>query len=385
MAITLKHLCKYANENYKMTQICGASNMSNLVNWVHMLEDPETALFLHGRELIFTTGIATHDLDWFITFAKGLVKSGASGWVINVGPYISEVPEEVIEFCKVHDFPLFTIPWETRIVDITNDFCHKIIKAEEAELSVAGAFRNAIFFPKNTIQYKSVLEGKGFSLDDAFSVMTIHMVVPAGADFHAYEKVVRMHLSKIFYSESERFSFFSHDKSLIVVMQAFEEAFIKTAVERLLEVCNYGGKKFKLFIGYSSNDYGIKSLAKAYKRAVEVQKMAQKRRVPLVSYKDIGVLQLLIEVEDKKVMRRFYDETLGLLEDYDDKHQSDYFYILKCYLDNNNSVEKVAKETYVHRNTINYKIKKIKELLNLELTYEEGLKLLLAYHIKSLM
>ena len=66
------------------------------------------------------------------------------------------------------------------------------------------------------------------------------------------------------------------------------------------------------------------------------------------------------------------------------KHDSDYHYILKCYLDNNNSVEKVAKETFVHRNTINYKIKKIKEILGTDLSNEDSLKFLLAYKMQDL-
>lgn len=384
MAITLKHLCKYAKENYKMDQICGEGNMSNLVNWVHMLEDPETAYFLHGHELIFTTGIAPHDLEWFLVFAKGLVESEASGWVINIGPYIECVPEEVIDYCRQHDFPLFTIPWETRIVDITNDFCHKIIKAEENEVSLSGAFRNAIFFPNNSTQYRSVLEGKAFDLLGEFSILVIDMKVPAGKDVHTYEKVVRLHLSKILFGVSDKFAFIMHDRQLIVVLQDYDELAVRDAVDRLMKVCNYGGKKFRLTIGYSSPASGVESLKKSYKRAVDVQKLAYKKRQSYISYNDIGILQLLIEIDDLKVMERFYEQTLGVLEDYDDKHQSDYFYILKCYLDNNNSVEKVAKETYVHRNTINYKIKKIKEILGSDLNYEDGLKLMLAYHIKTL-
>ena len=93
----------------------------------------------------------------------------------------------------------------------------------------------------------------------------------------------------------------------------------------------------------------------------------------------------MIEVEDKSVLKRFYDDTIGVLELYDEKHDSDYCYILKCYLDNNDSVEKVAKDTYVHRNTINYKIKKIKEILGTTLSNEDSLQYMLAYKTKDLI
>jgi DNA-binding PucR family transcriptional regulator len=100
-----------------------------------------------------------------------------------------------------------------------------------------------------------------------------------------------------------------------------------------------------------------------------------------MTYNESGIYQLLIEVDDMKVLKKFYDQSLGQIVDYDLKNETDLLTILKLYLDYNHSVERVAKETYVHRNTVNYKIKKIKEILDCELTYEDGVRLLLAYHI----
>lgn len=179
MAITLRYLCKYAKENYGMSLICGESNMNNLVNWVHMLEDPETASFLHGQELIFSTGIGHSSTDWYLDFAKGLVANQASGLVLNIGPYIKAVPEDLIAYCTEVQFTLFVIPWKTRIVDITNDFCRRIIKSEENEVSVAGAFRNAIFFPEKIAEYRSVLERKEFDLDAEFSIVALYLQAPS--------------------------------------------------------------------------------------------------------------------------------------------------------------------------------------------------------------
>lgn len=385
MAITLKQLCKYATEKYKMIQISGDENTENVVDWVHMLEDPETAYFLRGCELIFTTGIARHDLEWFLQFAEGLVKGGASGWVINIGPYIEEVPEAVLDYCAKEGLPIFTVPWETRIVDITNDFCHRIIRAEESEVSVGSAFRNAIFFPNNTTQYKAILEGRAFDMSAEFSVLVLSLRVPRKEDVQGFEKSVRLHLSKILRSHSDMFSVFRMDTQLIAVLQGFDDETVEAAVERLSEVSNYGKKSYHLHCGYSGNNNSIESLTVSYRRAQELLKLSRRNQKLLVSYRKIGVQQLLIEVEDKALLKRFYDESIGILELYDEKHESDYYYILKCYLENNNSVEKVAKETFVHRNTINYKIKKIKEILNTDLSNEDYLKLMLAYKMKDLI
>ncbi|SPF54052.1 Purine catabolism regulatory-like family protein [Candidatus Desulfosporosinus infrequens] len=385
MAITLRYLCKYARENYGMNLICGESNMNNLVNWVHMLEDPETASFLHGQELIFSTGIGHENTDWLHNFAKGLVENQASGLVLNLGPYIQSVPEDLIAYCREVQFPLFTVPWKTRIVDITNDFCRKIIKSEEHEVTVAGALRDAIFFPEKISEYRSVLERKEFDLEAEFCIAALSFQIPSSEKFIAYDKTVRLHLTKLLINYSDRFNIFRQDKNLIVVLQNFPQEIVEDAMDCLVEECKYGYSDYQISAGISVNELGIYSLPRNYKRAIALLRIAERQGQARLSYRNSGLFKLLIEIEDTKVLKRFYEETLGPIETYDKKNQTDYLYTLKFYLENNASVQEVAKETYVHRNTINYKIKKIKEILQCDLDYQDGLKLLLAFHIKELL
>lgn len=385
MSITLRKLCKYANENYDMKLICGQKSLNNIVSWVHMLEDPETAKFLHGQELVFTTGIGHNDTSWFIDFVKGLVKRQASGWVLNIGPYIESVPEEVFEHCKKVNFPLFTIPWKTRIVDITNDFCHKIVKDEEIEVSVAAAFRKAILYPEKSSEYSSVLVYKEFDIEAKFCIVAISLQVPLYEQFTQLDKIVRFHLKKILFNYSDRFSIFRQNEYLIIVLQNFTQYIIEKVLDRLKESLNYGDNNFEIYAGISSNGVGVKTLSQNYKRGIAVLNIAKKQGTYQLAYHNIGIFQLFIEIEDTNVLKNLYDETLGKLEAHDEKNETDYLEILQCYLENNNSVEKVAKSKFMHRNTINYKIKKIKEILQTDLNYEEGLRLFLAFRIKDFL
>lgn len=359
--------------------------MDNLVNWVHMLEDPETASFLHGQELIFSTGIGHSDTDWLLDFARGLVANQASGLVLNIGPHIKYVPENLISYCKEAQFPLFTIPWKTRIVDVTNDFCRKIIKSEENEVTVSEAFRNAIFFPEKISEYRSVLERKEFDLDAEFRIVALSLQIPSNDKFSDFDKSVRVHLTKILYKYSDRFSIFRQDKYLIVVLQNFPQHVVESALDRLNEVCGYSDQAYRIRAGISINELGIGFLPRNYKRAIALLPIAERQEKVRIFYGSIGIYQLLIEVEDTNALKRFYEDTLGPLEAYDEKYQTDFLYTLKCYLDNNASVQEVAKETFMHRNTINYKIKKIKEILGCDITYQDGVNLLLAFHIKELL
>lgn len=77
MAITLTQLCRNAEKNYNMKLIAGRDGMDNTVRWVHMVDDSEVPDFLHGNELVFTTGIGHSGSDWLEPFVKRLKEHNA--------------------------------------------------------------------------------------------------------------------------------------------------------------------------------------------------------------------------------------------------------------------------------------------------------------------
>lgn len=146
---------------------------------MHIVEDYNVTDFLHGNELIFTTGIVQKELDCLMEFVISLHAKKISGLVVNLGPYISFIPQEVIAYCEAQGFPLFTVPWEVRLVDVTYDLCHRIVSSEEIEMSLASALKNAIFLPANEESYKPVLERRGFHADASYCVIAVKLAADA--------------------------------------------------------------------------------------------------------------------------------------------------------------------------------------------------------------
>ena len=176
MALTLHRLYENTWYLYEMNIIAGRKGMDNIVQWVHTLEDVETGEFIHGGELIFTTGIAQKEQDphWLINFAKEIYSREASGIVVNIGPYIREIPQEVIDYCDEIGFPLLQIPWKTRIVDITRDFCNRIFEDEKLEEDVSsgrsgvlqsGTGTKAVSYRRNVLpdRYPNPVRRRGYS------------------------------------------------------------------------------------------------------------------------------------------------------------------------------------------------------------------------------
>ena len=98
----------------------------------------------------------------------------------------------------------------------------------------------------------------------------------------------------------------------------------------------------------------------------------------------MGYYKILMAA-DRESLRDYCRECLDALKEHDEKNGTDYVETLRLYLENNSSVTAVAELTFVHRNTVNYKIKKIKEILGCELDQSDKLRLMLAFGAERLL
>ena len=129
-----------------------------------------------------------------------------------------------------------------------------------------------------------------------------------------------------------------------------------------------------------------KNVILSYKRAYAAQQMAQQFDYPLMSFDEMGVYQLLFLIEDHQVLEDMYHQLLNPLLAYDYQHHGELEKTLYYYLVYDGSQQAMAKHLYMHRNTINYRLTKIKELLSCELsTFEEKLPYMLAFYIKKMI
>ena len=85
MAATLEKIYEVALHHYHMKLVAGREGLSNLVDWVHVVEEMDYVHFLKGRELIITTGIKEPDDAQLLEFTRRVYATGASGLVFNVG------------------------------------------------------------------------------------------------------------------------------------------------------------------------------------------------------------------------------------------------------------------------------------------------------------
>ena len=175
MAIFLRDLYYDTKRKYNLNLISGGKGMENIVSWVYISEDISTSTFLNGGELIITTGVTSGEReDWLRAFIKELIKRGTCGLILNTGRYIFEedITDEIVRLCHRYSFPLFTMPWDTRIFDITHDYYNRIFEDSRDDGNMTAAFQNILMGNSLTDEQADTLRGSGFN-NGCYNVLSI--------------------------------------------------------------------------------------------------------------------------------------------------------------------------------------------------------------------
>ena len=383
MAITLEKLCKQVAFLYKMKLEAGENGLKNIVKWVHILEDDDVSKFLHGNELIFTTGIIYTDEVWLLNFIKKLNEKCVSGIVINIGPHIKSLPKDVIEYCNKFNLPLYSVPWETRLVDITKDLCKKIVQSEHVEESIVSIFKNIIFESADISNYIPLLERKSFHANNSYTVLAIY----SKSKNHnaSTDTSLKFYLEKVTNRINDLAISFTYENNRIVILSEYTEDDISTLITEIKRqyLLSHGNN---YIVGIGSTQKGFESISKSFKRAMAVVNLCIKKNQSVLNYNYLDTYQILLEAGDYSVLKNFYNKILKPIELSDSKNNTNYMKFIETYLESNGSVQIVAEKMFMHRNSILYQLNKIHKLTGADLT-ELNVKLnfLLCLYIKDLL
>lgn len=390
MAVSLKRLIEKV-ANYDITILAGKKGLTRYVSWVHMVENEEAACFLDGHEVAFLTGVGLTEDCTLFDLVRSIYEKNASGIVINIGPFIEAIPDDIIKFCEEKSFPLFSVPWKIHLAEIIKIFCSTISKDEQQSLHISSAFKNAILFPKQEELYTVYLSQNGFMPSWCYNVCAIQILtadddVPPINRLETISAGLENYLS---HHKHKYFATFSNNDEILTIIANHTEDECQLVTNDIIEYLNKSLMNDEHFlIGVGRRTKSIRCLYKSYNQALAIQKLSKQNHLDAttVSYSQMGLYRLLIGIEDPDIISDYYSNTIKPLAEYDKINNTDLCTILKCYLLHDGSVKETAEELFVHRNTINYKLAKAAEILNIDLSsLETRVQLYLAFKIENIL
>ena len=203
---------------------------------------------------------------------------------------------------------------------------------------------------------------------------------------HISSRKLESAFERTIYSYKKHWGGFKVDNMMFYVLNDFSDDEIESIAEKIQSEKEMYISVNKLYVAVSKTNNKLKSLPKTYRIVLRMLRLAVRADMTPMFYDRLEVKKLILAVDDISLLESIYNENLKKLEVYDRDNGTDYMSFLRLYLKYDGSVQRVAQETFVHRNTINYQLAKIKKILGNSLkTFEERFKIILAFEVRDVL
>ena len=349
MDLLLNEIVAEFGTRFQLELVAGTDGTTRPMRWVYVTEDYTTSDFLRGGELVITTGMISggHE-DWLLCFLQRMLAKNTCGLILNLGPYMTRniLTSNVCEFCDRNKYPLFVMPWHIHIYDVTRICYEQIYLRTRKDETLQAAFESLLSQREVNADIVHTLEEAGFPSDGTFLVSALH---------------IRNHTRNIFSSlvfnqEISCYPLF-HEQECIIVSASDDYRQVYTFIRRIIAQfpdCTAG-------IGDCVGN--IKSLRVSYRHASDALHLGIARQQSVTAYDDLGLFRILMDVSDRSVLYRYCEDYLAPVREYDDAHQSNLAQTLYLYLLYSGSIQMVAEQSFCHRNTVNHRLRILKERL----------------------
>jgi PucR family transcriptional regulator, purine catabolism regulatory protein len=373
----------------KIKVVAGEVGLNKVISWVHVVEIPEVTEWVKGGELLFITGVTIqNNKEALLQLVRSISKKSLSGLVINVGPYIKETPQEVIDLANLINFPIFELPFEVKLIEVTQSICSAIFTTKLEEDSM-NSFMKEIILGSISISEETLNRAMlyGYNIKKSYYSLVVDI-----DDFRNYIKnngiedekkiweikiTIRHIIDSIMFKYNKKHLLMVESDSFYIMVPVGNIARITSDITTITEEIKDDISERIKGLTVSVGIGGVCSELKDFKiasfmaqKALEILKREGKTSY-ISDYKELGIYRLFFDMSKFDEMKNLFNETLLKLQEYDEKSSSNLFETLSLYFNENRNLGQAAEKMYIHRNTMKYRIKRIQEILNCDLKDEK--------------
>ena len=382
-----------------MQLIAGEKGLHRMVSWTYMVQTRPYADHMNrGNFALIVVDYVRFDYEEAARSMEELNELGISGLAVSTVDDREEVPQSMIDRANELELPLFYIRWEgASFVDIAQSIGSLIVQTGVENKKTGDYLYNLLFGYEINDKYVEKISGQfGLDFSRPYRVGVIVIDRKYGVnleqDEHTYEyyadclnrEVNNMKGSSMFMRFLNKF---------VLLFEARENKEIEHELEQILRRLDdkpqfKGLIRSTCILGAAYKD--PRDFGQSYQEAKNL--IAKKDILPnpknkkVLSASSMGIYKYMFNSGNQAEILDYCNEKLRTLEGYDHANGTFLQDTLLAYYMNGFSVGKTAEALFIHRNSLQYRINKIEELLGMELDdYMEYLNLINCILIKRLM
>lgn len=382
-----------------MKLIAGEKGLSRMVSWTYMVQTRPYAEHMNqGNFALIVVDYVRFDFDEVARTMEELNELGISGLAVSVVDDKEAIPQTLIERADELALPLFYIRWKgASFVDIAQSIGSLIAQTGFQNKKTGDYLYNLLFGYEINDKYVEKISGQfGLDFSKPYRVGVIVIDRKYGInleqDEHTYEYYADC-LNREVNNMKGNPMFMRFLNKFVLLFEARENKEIEHELERLLRALDArpqfnGLIRSTCILGAAYND--PREFKQSYQEAKNLISkkdiLPNPKKKKVLSVSSMGIYKYMFNSGNQAEILSYCNDKLRTLEEYDHANGTFLQDTLLAYYMNGFSVGKTAEALYIHRNSLQYRINKIEELLGMELDdYMEYLNLINCILIKRLM
>lgn len=394
--------CKDMMQIPELTEVlklkAGKNGLQQSVRWIYFADclqcvksEYKIENYIHGDEfVVLTNPSVTDDSQKLRALIHQMYEYRITALGINEG----QISEELIHYCEEKNLPLFELPEKYPLIDLSQIICRKLV-LEENDRNVAEQLFSSILDAEHLSRERVMAQARYLNIDLEGSFFVAEFAFAFENTENGWENedslTAGRNVKPMIHAELSGYI----KQDILILPQAgsilalipdkdAEESHIKEIFFRIVDRAQreYG---ITLRIGVGNSRAYLDEVKASRNEAASALRAAEVSGSEgnIFFYREQGLYTLLSHVDDSRILDIYVEEKIEKLLRADEINDGNLSETLENYLNCSCNVKKTAEEMFLHRNTLNYRLKKIREILGCDLeNLDTCLELKLAFLIR---
>lgn len=361
----------------KLEVITGTECLDVNVGTVTVMEVPDVIQWLRGEDFLITSLYSIgDDEEKQCQLLYDLIDTRSACLAIKTGKYAHHISEKMIAIANENHFPLLHIPYEMTYIDIIMDAMN-VIMTESNRREMLGKYISDIIFHPSANDNLLLEEGKLLKVDienDSFQALVLEIDMEDRQEANSFRmvKFAVDSLSNFTESLSEQIfcGSFKLEKGMMMLLYSRQRSvleqylpFVITEMRVVLDGLSIPSD-WKAGIGtIQTKAAGIRHSYEEAVQAIELGRIMEASK-KIYEFHDLELYSSLREILQNK-SESLFSSILGKLKN------QELVDTLIIYFECNGNLDETARRMYTHKNTIKYRLNKIKEFTGLDVKRQE--------------
>lgn len=361
----------------------GETGLDRNIRWIYfadcvqcLAEDFNLAELIHGEELIIVTNESlTGNDERILAMIRAMSEKNIAGFVINEG----QISQRVMEYCNELELPLFELSVELHLIDLSQLVCKALVEEESSTNSRERILTSLLYSENlNTEEMMEQANYLGVNLSGKYRAVVIRMQEAgssAAQERHADEGYLiemRQNIKKCIKNEFRTYGLrrllvLSQLETTVILLPAelFSRDLLVTILSSIISKVE-GNYHLCVKAGAGTAYEYMEDFKKSYqeaKNALAISRiLSQEEKVYF--YENLGIYSLITQITNGKFLDDYIENKIGRLIKADQMAEGELCDTLETYLAHNCNANATAEALFIHRNTMRYRLDKIKKILD---------------------